>query len=62
MTGAVGDAHAVHYLGDAPFTLTGRHVVVEQRELDVFCNVQLVDQVKALENEADILLADVRPA
>jgi hypothetical protein len=39
--------------------LGGGDVVVEQGELDILAHRQLVDQIEALEDEADILLADV---
>ena len=56
--GAVRHAHAIHHLGNLLLALAGGHLVVEQGQLDVLGHRQFVDQVEALENEADVLLAD----
>jgi hypothetical protein len=39
--------------------LGGGDIVVEQSELDILADGELVDQIEALEDEADILLADL---
>ena len=55
----VRDTHPVHYLLDALPALRRRHIVIEQGEFDVFRDIQFVDQVKALEDEADVHLANL---
>ncbi len=56
---SVRDAHTIHGFGDTLLAFAGRHVVIEQRQLDVLGDGQLVDQVEVLEDEADVLLADL---
>ena len=48
-----------HDLGDASFTLGARHVVIQKCELNIFGNSKFVDQVKTLEYETNVLLANV---
>ena len=55
--GTVADGHALHRLFDALLAFAGRHAHVEQRQFDVLIHVQLVNQVEALEYEADDTLA-----
>ncbi len=59
MLGAVGDADPVHHRIDARAPIRGRHIVIKQRQLDILAHRQLVDQVEALEDEADVALAEV---
>ena len=37
-----------------------RHPAIGQRQLDVFINRQVADEIEALENEADLAIADAR--
>ena len=60
MLGAMGDADLVEHPVDARLALAGRDVVIEQGKLDIFADRQFVDQVEALEDEADVALAGVR--
>ncbi len=59
MARAMGDADLVHHLVDTALALGGGDVVVEQGQLDILAHRQLVDQVEALEDEADVGLAHV---
>ena len=58
VAGTMAYAHAVHDLRHAPLAFGRRHVAVEQRELDIFGHIQLFNQVEALKDEADVLLAN----
>ena len=60
MLGAVGDVHAAHYFLDAVFAFRRAHFEVGQRQFDVFIDVELVDEVETLEDEADVALAELR--
>ena len=51
--GAVGEADALEHLGDAAFALGGGDLAVDQSHLDVLGDVEVVDEVEALEDEAD---------
>src|SRR5690606_19411203 len=42
--------------------LSPRHALVEQRQLDVLVDVELVEQVEALEDEADVAFAQLGEA
>src|SRR3546814_7554632 len=42
--------------------LACRHIVIEQRQLDILAHRQFIDQVEALEDEADRGLADLGEA
>ena len=57
--GAVLDGHALHDFRDTLLALGGGDVHVAQRQLDVLIHVQLVDEVEALEHEADVALAEL---
>ncbi len=57
--GAVGDGHPLHHGRNPLFALCGADVQVAQRQLYVFIDVQLVDEVEALEHEADVALAEL---
>ena len=57
--GAVGDGHSLHHGRDPLLALRGADVQVAQRQLYVFIDVQLVDEVEALEHEADVALAEL---
>ncbi len=57
--GAVGDGHPLHHRRDPLLALRGTDVQVTQRQFDVLIDVQLVDEVEALEYEADVALAEL---
>ena len=59
MLGAVRDADLVEHSLDPLPALRCRVIVIEQRELDILAHRKLVDQVEALEDEADVALARV---
>src|ERR1700740_2788157 len=59
MLRAVRDADLVEHALDARPALARREIVVEERELDILAHRELVDQVGALENEANVGLARV---
>src|SRR3954454_16265390 len=40
--------------------LRRRHAAIRQRQLDVFENGEITDQIKALENETDLAVANAR--
>src|SRR4029453_11540842 len=54
------ETHELERPGDAPATLLGIEAAVAQRHVDVVEQVQVWDQVKALEDETDLLVADAR--
>src|SRR5438067_8004696 len=57
---AVAHADAVEGVLDALLAIGRRHSPVRERELDVLEDGQVADQVEALEDEADVAVADVR--
>ena len=58
---AVRHADALQRLHDALFAFGGRHPLpVGQWQLDVFVDGQIADQIEALEDEADLLIANAR--
>ena len=59
MLGSVADGHSLHNLGDLLLTLGGRDVQVTEWKLDVLIDIQLVDQVEALEHESDVTLTEL---
>ena len=56
---AVLDGHARHDVVDTLFALGGGNVHVAQRQFDVLKHVEFVDEVEALEHEADVALAEL---
>ena len=66
LAGQVPHARGQPQLGqrllDALLALGGRHAAVAQRHVDVVEHVQVGDQVEALEDEADLLVAQPRQA
>src|SRR5579864_5502378 len=61
MPHAVRHAYLFQRLLHALLALRRRHGTVRQWQLNVFIHVEVTDQVKALEDEADLLVADPRP-
>ena len=59
MLRTVTDVHPFQYLAHTALALVRGNVQVGERKLHVLKHVQLVNQVKALEHEADISLAHV---
>ena len=57
MFGAMGNSHAFHDVRDTLPAFLRRHLVIEQRQLDVLGHAELVDEIEALEDETDVLLA-----
>ena len=49
---------AIEDLGDARLALFARHVAVRQRDLEILVDRQVVEQMKVLEHEADVLFVD----
>ena len=60
MVAAVGDADAVHRGIDALALFLRRHVAIGEAKRDVLADRQLVDQVEALEHEAEAVAAQLR--
>lgn len=58
--GTVADVHALHHLLHLLLALTLRHAEIGERQFDVLFHVELVDEVKALKDEADLTFADGR--
>ena len=56
--GAMPHVHTAQHLLHSLFALSRRDIQVGQRQLHVLIDVQLVDQVEALEDEANLSLAD----
>ena len=61
VAGAVADADPLQRLGDALLPLAAV-LAIEQRHLDILLHGQIVDQVEALEDEADMVAAQARSA
>ena len=57
--GPMGDGHPLHHGGDPLLALRRADVQVAQRQFDVLIDVQFVDEVEALEHEADVALAEL---
>src|SRR5437588_2316829 len=60
MLRAMAHADALQRFEHKTFALTRGHAAVGQRQLDVFVNGQVADEVKALENESDLAVANAR--
>ena len=56
--GAVGDGHPLHHGRDPLLALGSTDFHVLERQFDVLIDVELVDEVEALEHEADVALAE----
>ena len=59
---ARGQADDFQRIGDALVTLRGLHAAVAQRHVDVVVDVEVGHQVEALEDEADLLIAQCERA
>ena len=53
------DLEAVERIGDQALALGARHVLVGEREVDVLLHGQIVEQVIALEDHADVPLGQL---
>src|SRR5205814_3001072 len=53
-------AHAIERLRDQSFPVTRAHPAISQRQLDVFKNCQVADQIEALKNETDLAISNAR--
>ena len=60
MLHAVRHPHPFQRLLYALFAFRGRHATVSQRQLHVFINVQIADEVEGLENETNLPVANPR--
>ena len=60
MSGPVRNADPIHDGCDPMLALACRHIVVQQRKLDIFGDREFVDQVEALKDESDIVLTQMR--
>jgi hypothetical protein len=62
LTGTVfcpmGDADALHNVRDAAASFGRRDMMIQKREVDVFLDGQLFDEIEALKNEANIFLPE----
>src|SRR6267143_2894467 len=59
--GPVKHADALERSHDSRFALVRAQSAICQRQLDVFVNGQIADQIKTLENETDLAIANARP-
>src|SRR5690242_18702040 len=57
MLGAMRNSDLVEHALDAALPLRRWDVVIEQSEFDILADRELVDQIEALEDEADVVLA-----
>src|SRR3712207_4287010 len=57
---AMTHADALERFEHVLFALARRHAAIGQRQLDVFEDAQVTDEVEALEDEADLAIADAR--
>src|ERR1044072_2875751 len=60
MLGAVAHADALQRFEHETFPVARTHPAIGQRELDVLINGEIADQVKALEDESDLAIANAR--
>src|SRR5205085_853061 len=60
MLGAMAHADALQRFEHKTFALARGHAAIRQRELDILVNSEVADQVKALENESDLAVANTR--
>ncbi len=60
VVGAVGDADPVHCRHDLRLSVAAGPFAVDDTQFDVLLDRQLVDQVEALEDEAEIVAAQLR--
>src|SRR5665213_2596658 len=60
MTGAVHETDALQRCRDPAAALRATHAAVEERDFDILGNIEIVDQVEALEDEADVPAAQAR--
>ncbi len=58
--GTMADVHALHHLLHLLLALTLRNAEIGERQFDVLLYVELVDEVKALEDETYLAFADGR--
>ena len=58
---AMGHADALERFSDALLSFAGIHPAIGQRQLDVFIDRQIADQIEALEDESDFAIANPRP-
>ena len=58
MFGAMPHADALERFVDESFAFARAHAAIGQRQLDVFVNGQVADEIEALENEADFAIAN----
>ena len=57
----VADVHPCHHGLHFLLSFRGREVHVAQRQLDVFIDVQLINQVEALKHKSYVSFAELRP-
>ena len=57
---AVRHADALQRFMNLLLALRRAHAAIGERELDVFVDIQIADEVEGLENEADLAVADAR--
>jgi hypothetical protein len=57
---ARGETHSLERRKDAPLALRARHAPVVQRRFDVVVDVEIWNEIEALEDEPDLLVADAR--
>ena len=55
------DLEAIECVGDQALPLTARNVFIRERQINVFLNREVVEQVIALEDHPDILLRQLAP-
>src|SRR5580698_2273235 len=60
MSGAMPDLHALQCFSRTLSAFAGRYTsVIKERHLNIFLHVQLIDQVEALKDEANKVLAQI---
>src|SRR2546423_15207923 len=61
MLPAMAHADALQRFEHETLALARGHAAISERQLNVLVNGEIADQVKALENESDLAVADARP-
>ena len=62
MLGAMAHAHALQRIGHPLLPLARVHAAIGQRQLDVFIDREIANQIEALKDKANLAVANARAA
>jgi len=57
----VADLHSLQYILNPFLPVAGLHLKIDQGELNIFIDIEFINQVKALEDETDIPFSENCP-